>query len=109
MTGAHEIQRTGNLEFGDMGRILKLSFRYCINSLISKKAKYLLLSLVATLQEEIQFLFSHSCSYFLTAYLLWVSSGNLLARIVGRNRIKQFGDSKKHKIIEPNFPMTAVV
>lgn len=92
MTGAHRTQRTGNLEFEAICRKFKLSFRYCINNLILKKAKYILLSFVATLQEEIQYLFPHSCSYFLTAFLLQVNFG----RIVGRNRIKHFGDFKSY-------------
>lgn len=69
ITGAHGIQRTGNLGFEATCRKFKLSFRYCINNLILKKAKYLLLSLAGTLQEEIQYLFSYSCSFFFDSLL----------------------------------------
>lgn len=57
----------------------KLSLRICVYSLILKKSKYHLVSLVATVWEEAQysdnkffFFFFNLCSCLLTAYLLQV-------------------------------------
>lgn len=100
----------------------KLPLRICVYSLILKKAKYHLVSLVATIWEKTQysnnpfqlFFFFFSICVLVSWCLSLPASGETTVAsggIVGRNRgsrIKHFSDCGKLEIIVLQFPITAI-
>lgn len=99
----------------------KLPLRICVYSLILKKAKYHLVSLVATIWEETQYSNNPFQPFFFFSFpFVFLSPDSLPASgetavasggIVGRNRgsrIKHFSDCGKLEIIVLQFPITAI-